>query len=162
MHIHLECNLRSFEYANLDEPHLLLRHCAGWLANMLPSFARCSLLYSGVMQDYNAQVETGGQKRFPSFLEPGLGANQRSDSEICLLLLLLLLFLFVLFCFINLQKEKSRSHYYVALLPFAFTPASSREFGRIVGSCVINQIYQTDEKHIRPHVWTVRTAENCA
>lgn len=35
MHIHLECNLWSFEYADLNVPHLLLWHCAGLAANGL-------------------------------------------------------------------------------------------------------------------------------
>lgn len=36
MHIHLECNLRSFEYADLNVPHLLPWHCSG-LASKSPT-----------------------------------------------------------------------------------------------------------------------------
>lgn len=91
------------------------------------------------MQDYNAQVVTGKQKNCRSLLEPGLGKiGDQMEKYV------------YIYCFYQFTKRK------ITLLcgVTTFSPSCQNQvpkkgFGRIVSSCVINQLHQTGEKHIK-------------
>lgn len=132
MHIHLESNW-SFQYANLDVPHLLLWDWAGLAGTSflaLCSTIVCTVEWCRITTHESKQAD---RKSASHYWNQGEGEIKDQIKK----------YIYI-YIFINLHKEKVKSRYYVVLLP-----ALSQGFGRIVGSCVINQLHQTGEKHIK-------------